>query len=525
RPGLAVTMLLEGRQDEAMTWACDRLARAGASVYFMHSDDAPPTKVYDRYALQHAKVLILDDRWVLVGSENFGPDGMPADDKADGTWGHRGVYLATDAPGVLARAQAIFDRDLDMAHSDIVPWGSHGYTVTTAFTPTYGPNWVTYTARFSQPLVLSDTFAFQVLHAPENSLRDRDGLLGLLARAGSGDTILVEQLYEHQFWGGGAVEDPNPRLESYIGAARRGATVRILLDSRTDDGHNRETADYVNGVASDEGLDLEARLGNPTGEGIHNKMVLAEIGGRGYVHVGSINGSEASNKLNRELALQVQSDEAYAFLKGVFDYDWQDSWPSSPHLTRTYLPLAVRNHLPPADYLLISELLYDPVGVDDADGEWIEIYNPTGVTVTLAGYGVSDGGSYGDGMVAFPAGSHAGPGGAVVVAQRADAFMAAYGFPPDFELKESGPAVPNMEPVGSGILWGNGGDEAILRDPAGVGVDAIAYGSGSYPGVTAHPGVGAGNSLERKPADRDTDDCSADFWERYTPDPGQVGLN
>jgi hypothetical protein len=79
-----------------------------------------------------------------------------------------------------------------------------------------------------------------------------------------------------------------------------------------------------------------------------------------------------------------------------------------------------------------------------------------------------------------------------------------------------------MTPVNSGILWGNGGDEAILRDPNGGDVDVAVYGRGSYPEVTPHPGVRWGHSLERKPADRDTDDCSADFWERYTPDPGQV---
>ena len=76
-----------------------------------------------------------------------------------------------------------------------------------------------------------------------------------------------------------------------------------------------------------------------------------------------------------------------------------------------------------------------------------------------------------------------------------------------------------------GVFWGNSGDEAILRDATGADVDVVVYGSGSYPGVTPHPGVGGGNSLERKPADRDTGDCSADFWERYEPDPGQVTLD
>jgi uncharacterized repeat protein (TIGR01451 family) len=525
RPSLAMTMLLEGRKEVATMWACDHLAQAGANIYFMHSDDASPIKIYDRYALQHAKVLIVDGARLLLGSENFSPKGMPADDKTDGTWGRRGVYLGTDASGVVARAQAIFDRDLDTAHSDIVSWGSHGYTMTTAFTPTFSVNWVTYTARFSQPLTANGTFALEVIHSPENSLRDRDALLGLLARAAEGDLVLVEQLYEHLFWGDGTAEDSNPRLDAYIEAARRGATVHILLDSRTDDGHNRETADYVNGIASDEGLDLEARLGNPTGEGIHNKMVLAQIGGQGHVHVGSINGSEASNKVNRELALQVQSNQVYEFLKGVFDDDWDDSWPSSPHVTHTFLPLVMRRYVPPADHLVISELLYDPVGVEDADGEWVEIYNPTAVTVTLVGCRLSDGDSYGDGTAAFPAGSSIGPGEAVVVAQRADAFSAAHGFLPDFELKHSDSSVPDMTPVEGSLLWGNSGDEAILRDATGAGVDIVVFGGGSYPGVASHPGVAGGNSLERKPADRDTDDCSTDFWERYTPDPGQVTLD
>jgi cardiolipin synthase len=519
RPSLAVTVLLEGQPafglDDQELWACGQMADAGASIYFMHNDSQ--AKIYDRYDFQHAKFIIVDGSTVLVGSENLSSGGMPADPKADGTWGHRGVFLATDAPDVVTRAQAILGRDLDITHSDIVPWGTYSYTAPSAFTPTYTPNFVTYTARFSQSLALDGTFAFEVIQSPENSLRDRDALLGLLGRAGSGDTILIEQLYEHQSWDGNV----NPRLKACMAAARAGATVRLLLDSRYDDGSNQATADYINGLAQSEALDLEARLGNPTGEGIHNKMVLAWIGGQGWVHVGSINGSEASSKVNRELALQVQSDEAYDFLKDVFDHDWQASWQSAPGVTHVYLPLVARNYVPPADHLVISELLYDPVGVPDADGEWIEIYNPTGITVTLTGYVLSDGGSYGDGRASFPLGSSLGPEGVIVVAQKASGV----GFVPDYELKESDPTVPNLVPVSEGISWGNSGDEAILRDATGAAVDVVVYGNGSYSGVTPHPGVGWGHSLERKPADRDTDDCSTDFWERYTPDPGQVTLD
>ncbi len=75
--------------------------------------------------------------------------------------------------------------------------------------------------------------SFEVIQSPENSLRDQDGLLGLLKRAGDGDTILVEMFYEHEHWGATAwhaATDHNPRLEAYLAAARRGARVRILLD-------------------------------------------------------------------------------------------------------------------------------------------------------------------------------------------------------------------------------------------------------------------------------------------------------
>jgi len=107
--------------------------------------------------------------------------------------------------------------------------------------------------------------------------------------------------------------------------------VRVLLDSYFDaqDLHNPRsnlrTVEYLQAVARAEGLDLDARRRNPTGEGIHNKMLLAHIGGRGWVIVGSLNGGEASAKLNREINLKMASDEAYAYLADVFWSDWDAS--------------------------------------------------------------------------------------------------------------------------------------------------------------------------------------------------------
>ncbi|WP_297633027.1 hypothetical protein [Caldilinea sp.] len=79
---------------------------------------------------------------------------------------------------------------------------------------------------------------FLVVSAPENALRPDAGVQALLHRAGAGDEVVFVQMYEHKFFGESSsnpVADPNPRLEAAIGAARRGARVRLLLDSFFDD--------------------------------------------------------------------------------------------------------------------------------------------------------------------------------------------------------------------------------------------------------------------------------------------------
>ncbi|MCX6029041.1 MAG: phospholipase D-like domain-containing protein [Chloroflexi bacterium] len=114
-----------------------------------------------------------------------------------------------------------------------------------------------------------------------------------------------------------------------MAAARRGATVRVLLDACFDNQDlnsprsNLRTVEYLKAIAQAAGLDLDARRRNPTGEGIHNKMVLAQIGGRGRAVVGNLNGGEVfSAKQNREMALLIGSYAVYGYLADVFWYDW-----------------------------------------------------------------------------------------------------------------------------------------------------------------------------------------------------------
>ena len=376
---------------------------------------------------------------------------------------------------------------------------------------------MTYTVQFARPLVTTGT-EFELVTAPESALRTTDALLGLVARAGPGDAVYVEQFYEHPEWGD-PVSAPNVRLESYIDAARRGARVRILLNGGTFGipsfplTDNVQAAALVNEIAEAEGIDLSAHLADPTHSGIHNKMVLVDLGADGkYVHAGSINGSEGASKVNREMALQVRSAPLFDYLYAMFDHDW--------------------NHQPPLRYPLISEVMYRP-SENPLSGEWIEIYNPTAVDVDLSGWYLGDmivevgalPDTWGEGMYRFPAGSILPAGGVIVVAQQA----ADVGFTPDYEFlldpNRDTPGVPNMVRVdpgsGDGLALHNAGDEIVLRDAAGAPVDVVTYGSSAFLGVIPHPGVvNPGHSLERRPPERDSDDCAQDFFDRYPPTPG-----
>jgi uncharacterized hydrophobic protein (TIGR00271 family) len=347
--GVTVTLLLDGGPVGGITdqelWICKQIVDAGGHVLFLASNSS--AGIHKRYAFQHGKFVVVDSRILAVGSENLNDTGLPADDKGNGTWGSRGVYLLTDALPIVERARSIMAADRSRAFADVVEWGTAPFVAPPPdFAPDPGPEGWSYPAPFTAPLALSDTMSLELIQSPENSLTSYSGLLRLLAKAGPGDEILVEQLSERTYWGprsSNAAQDPNPRLEAYIDAARRGATAHILLDSYYDEPgdprSNWATRQYVNHIAATEGLNLQARLGNPSGRGIHNKMVLLRVGGLGFVHAGSINGSETSNKDNRELALHVQSNAAWEYLKAVFEYDWQRA--SAQEL---FVPLILREN-------------------------------------------------------------------------------------------------------------------------------------------------------------------------------------
>lgn len=178
--------------------------------------------------------------------------------------------------------------------------------------------------------------------------------------------------------------------------------------------------------------------------------------------------------------------------------------------------------------LRITEVYYRTAG-NDSEEEWIEIANLGTAVFDLSDISVGDEETIGgrEGMVRFPAGAQIGPGQAVVVAQTAVAFQRRFGFRPDYELQDSDPDVPVMRPdrlwSGGEIALANDGDEVLLLYQNTL-IDAINYGDSTTYFQPAINGVLAGQSIERVPADCDTD-SAADWLPRPNPTPGELSFD
>lgn len=179
--------------------------------------------------------------------------------------------------------------------------------------------------------------------------------------------------------------------------------------------------------------------------------------------------------------------------------------------------------------VLISEVLYDPEGVTEPQGEWFEIYNPGPEIIYLDGVRIGDEETpgQGEGMLVFPPGTSIADGQTLVIAQQASVFSSAYGLSPDFEIIDTIPQVPQML---RDSLWGTGsvnlsndGDELLILDARGVRIDAVSWGSSPLGLDPPVPAVSEGHSIERYPPGNDTDSAQ-DWRDQPSPDPKRVDL-
>ena len=165
------------------------------------------------------------------------------------------------------------------------------------------------------------------------------------------------------------------------------------------------------------------------------------------------------------------------------------------------------------DHLLITEVFYNYTGPGTKeDHEWFEIYNPTPNPVTLNGWQVGDANP---GQLDLLPTFTIAPGEFVIIAGRTNAFLADH---PAYTGQVYEVADGK---IGSGLNVVPG-DGVFLISTMGP-VDSVSYGGSTAAFNPAVPGVGAGHSLERSPANNDTNRRN-DWRDQPTPNPGSGNL-
>jgi len=181
-------------------------------------------------------------------------------------------------------------------------------------------------------------------------------------------------------------------------------------------------------------------------------------------------------------------------------------------------------------HLIINEVFYYVDSGKGCQTEWIELYNPTGKKIPLAGYKIGDEETKGkgEGMYSFPQGTEILSGEFIIIVSSAEDFEKSFQFAPDFELKDTS---DNVKTLSKYSAWSNGsmnlansGDEVLLLNGSDQIVDGVSYSKGELTGMISHPGVKEkGQSLERQPKGQDSDNCARDFIVQTGPSPG-LGL-
>jgi len=119
--------------------------------------------------------------------------------------------------------------------------------------------------------------------------------------------------------------------------------------------------------------------------------------------------------------------------------------------------------LPGPGELVLTELMIDPSAVGDAQGEWVELYNPTDRSIELAGLVLGD-----DNIDAWVLTD------SVALAPGAWAVLCAA------ETDNGGAACAGTfryNTLGGGFALANAGDEVVLRTGDGLLVDRTSYGA------------------------------------------------
>ncbi|CAD6494303.1 MAG: Cardiolipin synthase [Candidatus Argoarchaeum ethanivorans] len=127
---------------------------------------------------------------------------------------------------------------------------------------------------------------------------------------------------------------------------------------------------------------------------------------------------------------------------------------------------------------IITEVYYDTYLEGDTSGEFIRIHNPTGGSIDIGGWQITDR----IGIIKFPGWANINAGSSLYLAYNATAFYDEMLLRADFEHGVNSDQTQNMDRYGWGLRLNDAGDEVILKDSEDRIIDVVVYGNSVYAG-------------------------------------------
>jgi len=160
-------------------------------------------------------------------------------------------------------------------------------------------------------------------------------------------------------------------------------------------------------------------------------------------------------------------------------------------------------------HVVFSEVLYDSWVSGESEGEWLELYNPTGTAINIGGWTINDNNE----NYRIPNGTSIAAYGFLIISKGSSAFSSRYGFYPDLS---------NFF-----LDLRNSGDFLILKNSSGTVIDQVAWKSGGSFitgwGSSSSPYADEGKSIMRSNLNQDTD-TYLDWLSNRIPNPQSGGI-
>ena len=261
----------------------------------------------------HAKYIVVDDEIMVALSENFVEDGVPV----DRLFGNRGWGVSVKDPVIASFMSSVFDDDSRLDRPDVWPWLEDPRCDLDATLP--GEVQSQHLVGMMEPRANSATASVSVHISPDASA-EGPFIVPLISAARN---VKFEQFQAESVWSTRWSDEPvlNPIVDAIGGVLREGGDVQGIFDGSwyNIDG-NTAVVSSLSAMALESGAAPSFTL-MPEESPItimHNKGLILDES----TIISSNNWVYASFAKNREMAVEVRSDEVVSYFSFAFGLDW-----------------------------------------------------------------------------------------------------------------------------------------------------------------------------------------------------------